>query len=306
MIDPALSGPLLAYALVVAGVFGLVIGSFLNVVIHRVPAGVSLLRRSQCPHCDEPVRAWQNVPVISWIALRGRCARCVARISLRYPLVELGTGVVFAGITWWWSRHQGVAGDRTAFAWPHDAADLSGLLFGADPWSGHVAAQALVLLALLWFAASGIALTLIDLDVRRLPASIVRIGLVVVAVLLALACVLGADVWALVRGIAGCLVLYVFYALLRGARPGGMGGGDVRLAGLIGLVLGWFGASALIIGAFAAFVLGGVYGVLLILLRGARRTTAVPFGPWMIIGAWVGLVAGPLIAGWYLGLLEPR
>ena len=97
--------------------------------------------------------------------------------------------------------------------------------------------------------------------------------------------------------------LYVFYFLLRVIRPGGMGGGDVKLAGVIGLALGWLGWAPLIVGAFAAFVLGGVYGILLILLRRAGRRSAIPFGPWMILGAWTGVFAGESLARWYVGLI---
>src|SRR5688500_7448860 len=90
-----------AFLVVVAGVFGLVIGSFLNVVAYRVPANISLLRESRCPHCDAPIKPWQNVPVASWIALRGKCASCGARISARYPIVEAITGLAFALVMWW-------------------------------------------------------------------------------------------------------------------------------------------------------------------------------------------------------------
>src|SRR6478736_1498259 len=86
---------------VVAGVFGLLIGSFLNVVAYRVPAKVSLMRESRCPHCDTAIKPWHNVPVLGWIVLRGRCANCKAPISPRYPIVEAVTGIAFAVITWW-------------------------------------------------------------------------------------------------------------------------------------------------------------------------------------------------------------
>ena len=92
---------LTTFLVVTAGVLGLIIGSFLNVVAYRVPAHISLMRESRCPHCDAPVKPWQNVPVVSWIALRGKCANCKAPISVRYPVVEAITGVAFAGVTWW-------------------------------------------------------------------------------------------------------------------------------------------------------------------------------------------------------------
>lgn len=296
------SSQLLVTVVGLVAVLGLLIGSFLNVVIYRVPARISLMRASQCPSCEAPVRPWQNVPVLSWIALRGRCARCRTRISVRYPLVELGTAAVFAAVAWWWTAQIRPEGLPVGWTLPDGAGVLTAILH-ADPWSGPLAAQAVVLLVLLWFTASAIALAVIDLDVRRLPAPIVRIALVAVLALFVLACLLGADWWALVRSAIAMLLLYLFYALLRAARPGGMGGGDVRLAALIGLVLGWLGPSELITGAFAAFVLGGIFGIGMMLFRRATRRTAVPFGPWMILGAWVGAAAGPAIAHWYLGLL---
>src|SRR5881392_1759287 len=93
--------PLTIFLVFVAGIFGLLIGSFLNVVAYRVPAHISLLRESRCPNCDSPVKPWQNVPVVSWIALRGKCASCSASISARYPIVEALTAIAFALVTWW-------------------------------------------------------------------------------------------------------------------------------------------------------------------------------------------------------------
>lgn len=292
---------LFAMIVTLVAILGLLIGSFLNVVIYRVPAKISLMRPSRCPSCDAPVRPWENVPVLSWLALRGRCAHCRAPISVRYPLIELGTAAAFAAVAWWWTTQIRPDGLRVEPSLP--GGNVLTAILHADPWSGPIAAQTVVLLVLLWFTASAIALAIIDLDVRRLPAPIVRIATAAILVLFLLACLLGADWWALARGAIAMLLLYGFYALLRAVRPGGMGGGDVRLAALIGLMLGWLGLSELLIGAFAAFVLGGLFGIGMMMFRRATRRTAVPFGPWMLLGAMVGAVAGPTIAHWYLGLL---
>lgn len=265
---PAVVASVLAFPL------GLIIGSFLNVVAYRAPAGISLLRESRCPACDIPLKPWQNVPVISWLALRGRCATCRGPISARYPLVELGTGVLFTAI---------------AMLLPWQQA--SGLASGAC-----------VLLAYWWFAGSTVALTLIDLDTKRLPDVIVLPGYAVGVGLLTLACLLGADWWALLRAGIGAAVLFGLYALLWSARPGAMGAGDVKLAGLVGLHLGWLGWAAVAVGAIAAFILGGLYGVGLLAARRAGRKTALAFGPWMIAGAWTGALAGAAIAQFYLTL----
>jgi len=263
------------FILTFAGLFGLVIGSFLNVVVYRVPAGIPLTRESRCPSCDAPVRPWQNVPVVSWLVLRGKCRSCGARISARYPLVELGTGIAFVLVTW----------------------ALLGTERGAD------GALAAVLLAFLYLAAISIALALIDLDTHRLPNSIVLPGYGVLAVLFAVACLLGAPWEPLLRAAIGGAALFAFYFLLRIVRPGGMGGGDVKLAGVLGMALGWIGWGAVIVGAFAAFVLGGVFGIALMAMRRATRKTAVPFGPWMIAGAWIGIFTGEHVARWYVGML---
>ncbi|KRA23033.1 peptidase A24 [Microbacterium sp. Root61] len=275
------STALLVYLVVVAGLFGLVIGSFLNVVVYRVPAGIPLTRESRCPHCDTAVRWWQNVPVVSWIVLRGKCANCSAPISPRYPLVEAFTGFAFAGIAWWVL-----------------ATDVSSHVVSSTSMSATV----VVLVAFLYFAAISIALTLIDLDTHRLPNAIVLPSYLVAIVLFTIACLLGADWWALGRAGIGMAALYAFYFLLRLVQPRAMGGGDVKLAGVVGLYLGWLGWSTLIVGAFAAFLLGGVFGIILLATRKAGRRTAIPFGPWMIAGAWTGIFAGEIVGRLYGGL----
>lgn len=278
MIPPALLGIVVLFA----GLLGLVIGSFLNVVIARVPEGIPLTRESRCPTCDAPIRAWQNVPLVSWLALRGRCASCRTRISARYPLVELVTGIAFALITWY-----------LLSALPFTVAAPP-----ADGWQ-----LAIVVVAYLYFAAVSIALTAIDLDTRRLPNGIVLPSYLVSGALLTAASALSGDWSALARAAIGGAALFAFYFLLRVIRPAGMGGGDVKLAGLIGINLAWLGWGTLVVGAFAAFLLGGVFGIILLLARRAGRKTAIPFGPWMIAGAWVGIAAGEPIARWYTELL---
>jgi prepilin signal peptidase PulO-like enzyme (type II secretory pathway) len=273
----------LAFTVVTAGVFGLVIGSFLNVVVYRVPAGIPLTRESRCPRCGAPVRPWQNVPVLSWLALRGRCASCDAPISPRYPLVEVATGLAFALLAW-------AMTDAVTTA----SAATSGL---DSQW-----AVVPVAVAYFYLAATSVALTLIDLDTHRLPNTIVLPSYVVLLALFAVACVLGADWAALLRATLAGVALYAFYLVLRLVRPGGMGGGDVKLAGVLGIALGWIGWGAVVVGAFAAFLLGGVFGLALLATRRAGRKTAIPFGPWMIAGAWIGILAGESIAGWYVGL----
>jgi len=275
---------LTVFLVILAGLLGLVIGSFLNVVAYRVPARISLLRESRCPHCDTRIKPWHNVPVVSWLALGGKCANCHARISARYPIVEAITGAAFAVVTWW---------GLTGYAEMWETASRS----TPGAW-----ALGLVIVALLYFAAVSIVLTLIDLDTHRLPNSIVLPSYLVAGALFTAAALVSGDLLALLRAVIGMAALYVFYFTLRLVRPSGMGGGDVKLAGLIGIHLGWIGWGALAVGAFAAFVFGGLFGVVLMLARRAGRKTAIPFGPWMIAGAWTGVFAGEAVGRWYVGL----
>ena len=279
--------PLTICFTVVAGILGLVIGSFLNVVAYRVPAHISLMRESRCPHCDAVVRPWHNVPVLGWIVLGGRCANCKAKISPRYPIVEAITGVAFAVVAWVGLSYPAVLGASTT---------------SATASATESTALALIIVAFLYFAAISIVLTLIDLDTHRLPNSIVLPSYLVAGLLFTVAAWLTGDWSSLFIAGVGMAGMYLFYFLLRAARPGGMGGGDVKLAGVIGIYLGWLGWGALAVGAFAAFLYGGVFGIALLLLRRAGRKTAIPFGPWMILGAWTGVFAGEAVGKWYVDL----
>ncbi|WP_336923547.1 prepilin peptidase [Aquipuribacter sp. SD81] len=253
------------------GVLGLAVGSFLNVVAHRVPAGQSVVHPpSACPRCGHRIRPRDNVPVLGWLLLRGRCRDCGEPISGRYPLVEVGTGVAFALVTWF--VLDGLAGERTAAVLP----------------------------ALLYLAAISVALGLIDLDVRRLPDAIVLPSYLVLVVLLGVASLVEGDWWPFVRALLGGAAGFGFYFLLAFIYPAGMGFGDVKLAGVLGLVLGWFGWGALLVGVFAGFLVGGVVSVALISAHLATRKSMIPFGPYMLVGAWTGVVAGESLFGAYL------
>jgi len=256
--------------MVFAGLFGLALGSFANVVAYRVPAGISLLRNSRCPSCDAPVEAWQNIPVLSWLLLRGRCAKCGATISARYPIIEALNGVAFAGLAWFVPQILGLAGVAAVLVW----------------------------LALCWFAVVSSVLVLIDVDTYTLPDVIVLPSYGVGLALLGVAGVLGADWAALLRAVVGMAVMYAVYWLIRLIRPDGMGGGDVKLAGVAGLYLGWLGWGPLAVGWLAAFLLGGGFGLALIASGRAKRGTEIPFGPWLLAGAWVGILLGNWI--WHL------
>ncbi|WP_285115719.1 A24 family peptidase [Leifsonia sp. fls2-241-R2A-40a] len=263
------------------GVVGLAVGSFLNVVVYRLPAGGSVVAPpSACPDCGSAIRSYDNIPVLSWLLLRGRCRDCREPISSRYPMVEGLTGVLFVIVA-------------LVFVPPVLAA-ASALA---------VSAAVLMLLAFLYLAAISVTLALIDLDTRTLPNAVVLPSYAVGTVLLGGALALRGDVAHLVSAAVGAVALFTFYLVLALVRPGGMGYGDVKLAGVIGLYLGSLGWAQLAIGAFAAFVLGGLFGLVLVVARRVTRTAGIPFGPWMLAGAWIGiLVGGPLWAG-YLAVI---
>jgi leader peptidase (prepilin peptidase) / N-methyltransferase len=236
---------------------GAVIGSFLNVVAHRLPRGASLARpRSHCPGCLTPIKPYDNVPILSWLWLKGRCRACSEPISPRYPLVELGTGLLFAGLA---------------------------LAIGPDP----------ELLLALFFCAVLVAVSVIDLDHRIIPNRILALAAAVALVGWA-----AIDPARLPEMLAWGAGGGGFLLLAHLARPGGMGMGDVKLAGVMGLYLGSSVVPALLI----AFAAGAILGVSLMLRQGAgARKQAVPFGPFLALGAVVGLLAGPEIVDWYLG-----
>jgi len=265
---------------VLLGIFGTMIGSFLNVVIFRVPAGRSIVAPpSACPTCGSRIRGYDNVPVLSWLVLRGRCRVCRTGISGRYPTVELGTGLFFAAVTVWFLHTHPLAAEPAAAA--------GGIL---------------QLVALLYLAAISVTLALIDLDTHRLPNVIVLPGYGVGAVLLVAAALLTGNPGSLVTAGIGMAAMFCAYLLMAVIYPNGMGLGDVKLAGVLGLYLGWLGWAPLAVGAFAAFVLGGLFALVLVALRRVSRTGGIPFGPWMLAGAWLGVFAGAPIAHAYLSM----
>lgn len=265
------------------GIFGLAIGSFLNVVVYRVPIGLSVVSPpSACPNCGIPIKAIDNIPVVSWLALRGKCRGCATAISRRYPLVELGTGLFFAAIAAWYLLT--LTGDG-----------------GFSP-TAQVVANVLELVAFLYLASVSVTLALIDVDVHKLPNRIVLPSYIVAIALLGSASLLTGDCWALARLGIGLAASWIVYFTMAIVYPGGMGFGDVKLAGLLGLFLGWLGWGALATGTFAAFLLGGLFAVILVIARRANRKSGIPFGPWMLAGAWVGIGVGNAAFSSYLSI----
>jgi len=268
----------LAMLLIFAGLLGLAIGSFLNVVVYRVPAGRSLTPDSACPKCGIAIRKRDNIPMLSWLMLRGKCRGCAQPISARYPLVEAGTALAFILVS---ARFGPAVIDATT--------------------TPDAVAGAIELVAFLVLTAVSISLALIDLDTKRLPNVIVLPSLLAGILLLGIAALVRGDLTALAGAGIGGAGLFLLYLALAVFSRGGMGMGDVKLAAVLGLYLGFLGWGNLLVGAFAAFLFGGVFGLALMVVRRAGRKSQIPFGPWMIAGAWLGVFAGGVLADAYFG-----
>ena len=255
-------------AAAVFGLLGLLVGSFANVAIYRVPEGRSVVRPpSACPKCGARVRPYDNVPVVSWALLGGHCRDCHAPISPRYPAVEALVGAVFAGIGW---------------------------RFGVS-WTG--VGEAFLALGL-------VVLGFIDLDHMVLPRRLVYVTLVVVGAAFVAGSAAG-DHWGRLGVAALCaLVPWALFFAINYVAPHALGFGDVRLALLIGFGLGWLGAAYAFLGFLAASVLGSLVGVGLIAAGKAGRRTAVPFGTFLALGAILAVLAGGPIVNWYSSLIH--
>jgi leader peptidase (prepilin peptidase)/N-methyltransferase len=237
------------------GVFGAAIGSFLNVVAYRMPRRESLVfPRSRCSSCEAEIAPYDNIPVVSWLLLRGRCRNCGVRISVRYPLIEALTAGLFVVV---------------------------GLEFGTEP----------ELIPALVFTAVMIAVAAIDLEHKIIPNRITAPAAVAAVALWAVIdpSVLPENLIAGAAAGAGMLIVAIAY-------PAGMGMGDVKLAGVMGLYLGKSVAPALFVG----FAAGAIVGIGIVAVRGAAaRKQGVPFGPFLALGGIVGLLVGPEIIDWY-------
>ena len=251
--------------LAIVAFFGLAFGSFLNVVIHRLPRGASIVSPgSRCPACGYALRAMDNIPVVSYLMLRGRCRQCGVRISPRYPLVEIATAALFG---------------------------LHYFVFGWTP----------LLAVRLLFAASLVALFAIDLEHHLLPDAITLPG--VGAGLLASLFLPPGTRDALIGVLAGGGVLWLIgEAYYRYAGEEGMGGGDVKMLAMIGAFLGW---QLVIVTLVFSSIAGSLIGVLLIVTKRGGMKYALPYGTFLSIAALVASLAGAQIVEWYVGMYYP-
>ena len=265
-------------------ILGLLIGSFLNVVVYRLPLMLErdwkaqareilelpgepqqttfnlILPNSQCPHCAHEIKPWENIPVLSYLALRGKCSNCKAPISKRYPLIELACGLLSAYVAW----HFG-------FTW-----------------------QTAGMLLLTWGL---LAMSLIDADHQLLPDALVLpllwLGLIVNY--FGLFTSLGDALWGAVAGYLSLWSVYWLFKLVTGKE--GMGYGDFKLLAMLGA---WGGWQVLPLTILLSSLVGAVLGVIMLRLRNAETSTPIPFGPYLAIAGWIALLWGDPITGTYL------
>jgi len=281
-----------AALILVCVLFGLLVGSFLNVVIHRIPKMMEATWRqearelleqpapkgeetpplfnlvtpgSHCPHCNHRIRWYENVPVVSWALLKGRCSGCKAAISKRYPIIELLTALV-AGLCAW--------------------------RFGYDPW----------LIFMLYGSFTLLALAVIDLDTTLLPDDLTYplLWAGLLAAVLGISPVSLSD--AVIGAMAGYLALWSLYwvfKLLTGKE--GMGYGDFKLLAALGAWLGW---QYLPVVVLLSSVVGLVFAVSMMASGSVKRDQGIPFGPYLAIAGWIALLWGEVIVSSYLGLFN--
>ena len=258
-----MTDPILLWGGWAAATFGAVVGSFLNVVIYRLPRGESLsFPPSHCPHCDAGIRPWDNVPVLSYLVLRGRCRNCSQPISMRYPLVEAAMAGLAAG------------------AW---------LQFGPSIAFG----------VYFVFLAGLLAITFIDIDHKIIPDSL-SLGGTVLGLAASFFTAVGWKSSLAGALLGGGLLLAValgYYAL---TRREGMGLGDAKLLAAIGAFLGW---QAVLFTVFVSSVVGSVVGVSVAAMQRSNLRFEVPYGPFLALGGVLYLFWGPPLIAWYLSVL---
>jgi leader peptidase (prepilin peptidase) / N-methyltransferase len=248
--------------LVLAGVFGLMIGSFLNVCIGRIPAGESIVSPgSRCPSCRTPIEWYDNVPILGYVLLGGKCRRCRRPISVRYPLVEMITAVAFVLQAW---------------------------VFGGDPW---------LLFSRLVFTGILIVLFGTDFDTQRLPDALTLPG---IAIGLAGSLWLPPGIWDSLVGVAlgAGILLAIRWTWMRLKGVDAMGLGDVKMLAMIGAFLGW--KQVVVVLVLASFA-GALVGIGLTLARGRSMQSRLPFGTFLALAAYIASLCGERLIAWYLG-----
>jgi leader peptidase (prepilin peptidase)/N-methyltransferase len=259
---------LIPYVLIFS--FGLIVGSFLNVCIYRIPRGLSIiLPASRCPSCDTPIKPWDNIPIVSYMLLGGKCRDCKARISLRYPLVEFLNAVLYLTVYW---------------------------KFGVG----------LETLVYFIFSSALIVITFIDLDFQIIPDSITLAGIplgFLAGSFLLPDPLFRSSLLGMKTSFIGLITgfgLFYLVALAGSAifKKEALGGGDIKLMAMVGAAMGW---KAVILTTFLGSLAGSVFGIALMILKGKNRTTKIAFGPFLALGAVITLFFGQEIFFWYIG-----
>ncbi len=249
---------------VIVVVFGLVIGSFLNVCIYRIPRNLSIVfPSSRCTVCNSEIRAWDNIPVISYLFLGGRCRNCKAKISLRYPLVETLNAFLYVAVAW----RYGIG------------------------WNSAVYAV---------LCSSLIVITFIDLDFQIIPDRITLAGIplgLLTGSLLLNDPFMRAELLGYKASLIGLLAGGGLFYLVAMLSRGGMGGGDIKMMAMVGALMGW---KSVFLTTFLGSLAGSLIGVFLIIFKGRGRKTKIPFGPFLALGALITLFCGQEILLWYL------
>jgi leader peptidase (prepilin peptidase)/N-methyltransferase len=246
-------------------ILGLIVGSFLNVCIYRLPRGKSVVSPpSACPSCNVPIKPWDNIPLLSYIFLRGKCRKCGERISIRYPIVELLNGIFYLAVFKFFG-----------FGW-------------------HLP-------FLFAFASAMIVITFIDLDFQIIPDAITLPGIVVglVGASFILPDPFVVSTVGFKNSIAGLLLGGGLFFLIAVLSRGGMGGGDIKMMAMVGSFMGW---KAVLMTTFLGSLAGSIVGIFLMLFKGKGRKTKIPFGPFLALGVVITLFFGGSIMRWYLGL----
>jgi leader peptidase (prepilin peptidase) / N-methyltransferase len=253
---------------VLAFFLGLIFGSFGTVAAYRIPRRETIVTgRSKCPHCGRQITALENIPVISYLALRGKCPGCKTSISIRYPLTELATGILFA---------------------------LAVAKF-------ELSVTAVVYAAFFWVL---VVLTVIDLEHKLLPNRIVYPTFIAGWIGLVAAVLIDGEAARLKSAALGAVVFGGFFFLVAFIYPAGMGGGDVKLAFVLGTFVGYAGGvGAVLVGMFLSFLLGGVIGIIAMGFSGKGRKTQIPFGPFLALGSVLAVFVGERIADAYVDFL---
>ena len=251
----------------VAAFFGLLFGSFATVAAYRIPRRETIKDgRSKCPNCGAQIRAYDNIPLLSYLILRGKCRDCGFRIPLKYPLIELATAI----------------------------------LFGLAAWKFDVTIAALAYAGFSWVL---VVLTVIDLEHKLLPNRVVFPAFIAGWVLLIADAIVEDRGEQIADALFGAFIFGGIFFVIAFAVPKGMGMGDVKLAFVLGTFLGYVGGvETVLAGMFLSFLVGGVTGIIWMVAAGGDRKMAVPFGPFLALGTILGIYLGQDIADAYLGL----